>query len=153
MKLEKNADGLAPRPMVGVGVMIQNAEGKILMGLRQGSHGAGLWAFPGGSLEFGDSVMETARREVLEETGLVVGELVLVSVFEELQFVKTDGKHFLDLGIKAQYLGGEPQVMEPHKCKEWRWFSPYELPENMFDGSMVMIIAMNTGVIYTPMIP
>ncbi|MFA4941602.1 MAG: NUDIX domain-containing protein, partial [Patescibacteria group bacterium] len=34
-------------PRVGVGVMIQNEKGEVLLGLRQGSHGAGEWSFPG----------------------------------------------------------------------------------------------------------
>ncbi len=34
-------------PKVGVGVMIMR-ENKVLLGLRQGSHGAGEWSFPGG---------------------------------------------------------------------------------------------------------
>ena len=39
-------------PRVGVGVMIQNEKGEVLLGLRQGSHGAGEWSFPGGHLDF-----------------------------------------------------------------------------------------------------
>ena len=38
-------------PRVGVGVMIQNKKGEVLLGLRQGSHGAGEWSFPGGHNE------------------------------------------------------------------------------------------------------
>ena len=43
-------------PRVGIGVMIQNEEGEILLGLRKGSHGAGEWSFPGGHLEMGETV-------------------------------------------------------------------------------------------------
>lgn len=57
-------------PRVGVGVMIQNEKGEVLLGLRQGSHGAGEWSFPGGHLEFGETVFQTAKREVEEESGL-----------------------------------------------------------------------------------
>lgn len=57
------------KPRIGVGVIVVK-EGKILMGKRKGSHGTGLWAFPGGHLEFGESVSECATRELEEETGL-----------------------------------------------------------------------------------
>jgi len=150
--MEKNANGTDQRPMVGIGVMIQNKDGKILMGLRQGSHGAGLWAFPGGHLEFGDSILETARREVEEETGLAICALELISLYEELQFIETDGKHYLDLGIKAEYLGGEPQLLESNKCKEWKWLPLDDLPPNMFDGTKAMIENMRSGKIYQPQI-
>ena len=82
-RMEKNADGSALRPKVGVGVMILNDNNEVLLMLRHGSHGAGEWAFPGGHLEFGDTIFETAQREVKEETGLDVTEFELVSVFDK----------------------------------------------------------------------
>src|SRR5512141_403745 len=117
--MEKNSTGIEQRPRVGIGVMIQNNEGKILLGLRKGSHGAGEWAFPGGHLEFGETIFETAKREVKEETGLDVKEFELISVADEMRYIKTDNKHYLNLGVKAVYQGGEPKVMEPNKCSEW----------------------------------
>ena len=48
-------------PKVGIGVMILNDQNQVLLGLRQGSHGAGEWSFPGGHLEFGETVFETAK--------------------------------------------------------------------------------------------
>jgi 8-oxo-dGTP diphosphatase len=40
-----------PIVKAGVGVIIINKENKVLVGKRKGSHGAGLWAFPGGHIE------------------------------------------------------------------------------------------------------
>ncbi len=54
-----------PVPQVGVGVLILR-DGKVLLGRRKGSHGAGCWSAPGGHLEFGEAVEDCALREALE---------------------------------------------------------------------------------------
>lgn len=82
-----------------------------------------------GHLEFGETVFETAKREVVEETDLDVAEFELVSVCDEMHYIKTDNKHYLNLGVLGKYQGGESQVMEPEKCQEWKWFSLNALPE------------------------
>ena len=83
-------------PKVGIGVMIKNDKNEILLGLRQGSHGSGEWAFPGGHLEFGEIIFQTAKREVKEETGLEVDEFELISVSDEMRYIETDNKHYLN---------------------------------------------------------
>ncbi len=135
-------------PRVGIGVMIQNEKGEALLGLRRGSHGAGEWSFPGGHLEFGEKIFETAEREVKEETGLDIGEFELISVADEMRYIKSDGKHYLNIGIKGKYNGGEPRVIEPDKCKEWRWVSLDNLPENLFEGTELVINNFKKGKIY-----
>lgn len=64
------------RPHVGVQAIILK-EGKVLMGKRIGSHSPNTWGFPGGKLEFGEELLDCARREVLEETGLTIKNLRL----------------------------------------------------------------------------
>lgn len=135
-------------PRVGIGVMMQNETGEVLLGLRQGSHGAGEWSFPGGHLEWGETVFETAVREVKEETGLSVGKMELISVADEMRYIKTDNKHYLNIGVRAEYIGGEPQVREPEKCKEWRWFSLNNLPEKILEGTELIVRNYKIGKIY-----
>jgi mutator protein MutT len=135
-------------PRVGVGVMIQNEKGEVLLGLRQGSHGAGEWSFPGGHLDFGETIFQTAKREVKEETGLDVEKFELISVYDELRYIKTDGKHYLGLGVKAEYKGGDPKIMEPDKCLEWKWYGLGNLPEKMLDNTEGIIKNFKAGKIY-----
>ncbi len=103
-------------PRVGIGVMIQNEKEEVLLGLRKGSHGAGEWSFPGGHLDFGETIFKCSKRETKEETGLDVNKFELISVYDELRYIETDDKHYLGLGVKAEYEGGDPQILEPEKC-------------------------------------
>jgi 8-oxo-dGTP diphosphatase len=135
-------------PRVGVGIMIQNEKGEVLLGLRQGSHGEGEWCFPGGHLEFGETLEETAKREVNEETGLDVNKFELISVANEMRYIESDGKHYLNIGIKAKYEGGAPKVMEPDKCKGWKWFNLNSIPEKLFEGTELTLKNFKKGKIY-----
>ncbi len=116
-------------PRVGVGVIVQR-NGRVLLGLRKGAHGAGSWALPGGHLEFGESVAACACREVLEETGLVIsapqpGPFVS-DVFADI------GRHYVTLFMLADSHSGEPALMEPDKCERWAWFDWAALPQPLF---------------------
>lgn len=69
--------GHRPLILVGAVVVVRNDAGEIL--LQHRSDGA--WGLPGGLMDLGESLEETARREVLEETGLQVGRLTLLGLF------------------------------------------------------------------------
>lgn len=119
----------ARNPRVGVGVVVLR-EGRVLLGLRQGSHGAGTWALPGGHLEFGESVEQCAARETLEETGLVI-EQVRPGPFTN-DVMAAEDKHYVTLFVVADAVTGEPELREPQKCLRWAWFDWTDLPEPLF---------------------
>jgi len=106
---------------VGIGVALIDGP-NVLLGQRKGSHGAGEWALPGGHLEYGESFEATARRELAEELGPDVkyGSLSVVSVINLLHYMP---KHYIDIGMVAQYVNGTPFIMEPDKCDGWHWMS------------------------------
>lgn len=121
-----------PRPQLGVGVLILR-NGKLLLGRRRGSHGAGTWAPPGGHLEFGESVEACARREAREETGLALAD-VATAPYTEDRF-PDEGKHYVTLFVVAREANGaarEPELREPDKCAGWEWFPWTELPAPLF---------------------
>lgn len=118
-----------PKPMVGVAIILLRDD-KVLMGKRRGSHGEGAWAFPGGSLEFGEGTFECARREGWEEIGIDLGPLEHGPHTNDF-FVEA-GKHYATLYVIARESAGEPRVMEPEKCFEWRWCSWNDLPSPLF---------------------
>lgn len=117
-------------PDVGIGVVVRNSKGEILLGLRKNAHGDGTWAFPGGRLKKGESFSECASREVLEETDLEISNLRCVGVTNDL--FKDEGKHYISVFMEALSAEGVPEVMEPNKCERWEWFSPRSLPSPLF---------------------
>ncbi len=123
------------RPGVGVGVLVVH-QGLLLLGKRRGSHGAGHWAAPGGRLEFGEALEDCARRELLEETGLVARHLELGpytnDVFEEGGAPGQVAQHFLTVYVVARSLQGTPRNLEPEKCEGWAWFGWDALPTPLF---------------------
>ncbi len=117
-------------PKVGVGVIIVK-DGKVLMGRRQGdsSHSIGEWCPSGGKLDFGESFAECAKREVKEECGLEISEPELVTCTNDV----IDGdNHFVTVYVKANWISGEPKVLEPNKMAEWAWFNWSNLPQPLF---------------------
>jgi hypothetical protein len=69
--------GTRPLILPGAVVIILNKQNEVLLQHRSDSG----WGLPGGLMELGESLEETARREVKEETGLTVGELELMGIF------------------------------------------------------------------------
>jgi len=117
------------RPKVGLGVFVKR-EGKILVGERIGSHGAGTWALPGGHLEPGESFEACCKREVLEETGLIIKDISPVVFTNDI--FHDAGLHYVTLFFRAEYHSGDLVIREPRECKEWRWVSLSQIPQPIF---------------------
>jgi 8-oxo-dGTP diphosphatase len=134
-----------PYPRIGVGILIQRQDGKVLLGLRQGSHGAGEWAFPGGWLEFGEKLFDCGKREVKEEVGLDVKIIRVTSVADQMRYIESDGLHVINIGLLAEYLSGEPKLMESGKSVKWEWFALDNLPEPIFEGTELNLKSFQAG--------
>ena len=82
----------------GASVIVINPAGEILMQQRQDD---GTWSYPGGRVEIDETVEDAARREVLEESGLIVGKLELLGVFsgKELNHVYPNGNEVCGIDI------------------------------------------------------
>lgn len=114
---------------VGIGVFVFK-DGKFLMGQRRGSHGEGSWSIPGGHLEFGETFENTAKREVLEETGLHITNIRFGAVTND--HFKDDGKHYVSVWVVGDWVSGEAQILEPDKLVDMQWYDFDTLPEPLF---------------------
>lgn len=131
-------------PRVGIGVMIIQA-GKVLLGKRQGSHGEGEYAFPGGHLEHMESFEDCARREVLEECGVEIENIC----FQFVANVKTYApKHYVHIGLFADWKRGEPERLEPDSCESWAWYDLGDLPQPLFEMARLAIESHRSGRVY-----
>lgn len=118
----------AARPFVGISVLVVK-QGKLLLGKRRGSHGAGEYAAPGGHLEHLESFQFCAAREVMEEAGIEIGPLRFLRVLNATQYAP---KHYVNLAFVADWKAGEPEVREPDKIERWDWYSIDDLPSPLF---------------------
>ena len=126
---------------VGIGVMILN-ENKILLGHRAknkkdtgGIHEVDCWTLPGGKQEYNETFLDGAKREVKEETNLDIEDLELFGAADDIQ----PDRHYITMHVIAKKYNREPQVMEPTKEDEWKWFDLDNLPENLYSPSKKFI--------------
>ncbi|MBU1204900.1 MAG: NUDIX domain-containing protein [Nanoarchaeota archaeon] len=117
------------RPKVGVGIIVIK-DNKVLLGKRKNSHGEGSWCFPGGHLEFNESLENCAKREVLEETGIKIKNIRFETITNDI--FKDEEKHYITIFMLCEHDSGEAKVMEPGKCEKWDWFEWNNLPEPLF---------------------
>lgn len=119
------------RPFVGLGALIVK-DGKVLIGKRLFGHGSGTYMIPGGHLEFGEDIIEAAKREATEECGLTdFGKAEIVSVGNDIAY----DRHYVSIGVLLPWRSGEPFAAEPEKSGEWTWTDPSDLPQPMFPHS------------------
>ena len=115
-------------------------EGKILLGLRKGADGAGTYSLPGGKLEHLESFEACAHREVEEEAGIRITNVR----FQYLANMKTYApKHWVHIGLCADWEHGEAVVREPGRCERWGWYGLHKLPKNI-DTTLAMALESHT---------
>ena len=92
-------------PVVGVGVVVID-DGRLLLVERGGEIEHGKWAIPGGKVQFGETLVETAAREVLEETGLEIEVGGVIWVGESLGEGDPPAHHFSLVDFSGKVTGG-----------------------------------------------
>jgi 8-oxo-dGTP diphosphatase len=112
-----------------VAVIVTHAR-KVLFGRRMTASGGYQWQLPGGWIEMGESPHQAARREVVEETGLLLRDLSFVGTTSN---VFSAYKHSISLYFEAECVNEDSLIVaERQKCSDWEWKCWAEVSENLF---------------------
>jgi len=114
------------RPILATSAAIIR-DGRVLLVRRARPPMHGLFTFPGGVVEAGETVIEALRREVLEETSLVV-EPVGIAGHRDIVMRDAENRisrHFVIIAFAARWISGEPVLNE--ELGEFRWLLPTEV--------------------------
>jgi 8-oxo-dGTP diphosphatase len=109
-------------PKVAVGTIIRVDDGRIVLVRRAIEPGYGLWVFPGGYVDRGESVTGAAIREAREEAGLDVELERLVNIYSYAD------RSLIVIVYAARAIGGDLCVDE--ECLEAQVFAPSDIPWN-----------------------
>jgi ADP-ribose pyrophosphatase YjhB (NUDIX family) len=138
--------GNQPLILVGAAVGVINDQGEILLQRRQD----GKWGIPGGFMELGESTEEAARREVLEETGLVIEKLQLVGVFSGKEHFVTlpNGDQFYPVTVAyiSQDIKGGELKADNIETMEAKFFNLRELPDELNPLIKRLVHTFTTGI-------
>jgi ADP-ribose pyrophosphatase YjhB (NUDIX family) len=131
------------RPWVGVGVVVRR-EGEILLVRRAKPPRQGEWGIPGGAQELGETIFETAIREVFEETGLTVAPVGIVTAVDAIHRAadRRISFHFTLIEVAADFVAGEATPRSDIDAV--RWVAPDKAAELVQWAETLRVIALAT---------
>lgn len=114
---------------VSAGAMVFNAKGELFLSKRSQNckNERGHWETPGGGVEFGETLEQAVKREMLEEYG---AEIEIIEQFPAADhLISIEGQHWVATTFLARFKPSHvPKIMEPDRCDEIGWFALGKLP-------------------------
>ena len=114
--------------VVAVTAVIQDDAGRILLIRRTDND---LYSIPGGGVELGETLTQTVKREVLEETGINVQVTDLIGVYSDpahvIEFTDGEVRQEFSICFRATPVGGELRTSD--ESREVIWTDPTDLDE------------------------
>jgi ADP-ribose pyrophosphatase YjhB (NUDIX family) len=127
---------------VGIGVAVLRP-GAALLVRRGRAPSLGAWSLPGGAQKLGETAEAAARRELHEETGLHVGELVLAAHVDSIHH-DAEGRvqfHYTILDFAAAWIGGEPRAGGDVTAAVWANTDSFDAYELWSEARRVVAVA------------
>ena len=117
---------------VGASVIVEDKEGRVLLQKRADIHE---WGYAGGSVEIDETVEDTAKRELFEETGLIAEELELLGIYsgKHMHNIYPNGDEVsnIDIVYVCRKYSGTLKCQES-EVEDIRFFDINEMPELIF---------------------
>jgi 8-oxo-dGTP diphosphatase len=108
-------------PLVGVGVVVLNVQGDILLVKRGKPPRAGEWSLPGGLIDLGERLEDAARREVWEECGIEIAIGGFVATFEPIVYDAAGEVeyHYVLIDYWATHIAGTAVAQDDALAVAW----------------------------------
>ncbi|MGW5097670.1 NUDIX hydrolase [Streptomyces nodosus] len=138
--------------VVGVHLYLEDDRGRLLLGLRHpdSAYAGNRWHFLAGHCER-ESAVSCLVREAEEEAGLVV-DPADVEFVHMVHLVDSPGaRPRIQLVFRARSWSGSPEVLEPDRCLQWRWWPPQDLPADIVPYTRTAIEGVLGGRPYSEM--
>jgi len=119
-------------PQIAVGALVFR-NGRVLLVKRKYNPAAGLWAIPGGRVQFGETLKDAAERELLEETSVQIKAGEPIYTFEYI-----NSFHYVIIDLEAEYISGEPTPADD--ALDARWIRPDELAKLEVTSSTIQLL-------------
>ncbi|MCZ0963829.1 NUDIX hydrolase [Paracoccus benzoatiresistens] len=109
-----------PRPITAV-LAVVIRDDQVLLVQRANPPDAGLWGFPGGKVDFGETLLAAAERELFEETGVrATADRAFTAV--DAYDLSEDGharQHFVLVAVRCHWQSGEPSAADDALDAQW----------------------------------
>lgn len=112
------------RTTIGVGAIIQDDRGRVLLIKRATEPEKGKWGIPGGHVNFQESLQEAITREVKEETGLDVVDSCLFTYTESIRADKD--AHYIIFYFLTR-TEGTIKISQPEEIADASWHTPEQI--------------------------
>lgn len=127
-----------PHPAVAADCLVfghKDGETFLLLIQRKNEPCKGQWAFPGGFMNIDETADDAARRELKEETGLIVTDVHQVGAFTAVN--RDPRERVLSISYYA-YVEGTPDVNGADDARKAQWFPLSDLPQLAFDHAEIL---------------
>ncbi|MEX3019872.1 GDP-mannose mannosyl hydrolase [Kluyvera sp. STS39-E] len=129
-------------PLISIDLIVENAQGEILLGLRNNRPAQGFWFVPGGRVQKDESLAEAFARLTEAELGLrlpmTAGHFhgVWQHFYDDNFSGKDFSTHYIVLGFRLQ-VDADTLALPVAQHNEYRWLSPQALlaADNVHDNS------------------